>query len=74
MTRRAVLYLMSTPEHICPFGIKSKDLLERNDFKVVDRLLTSREETDVFQEKHQLETTPQTFIDDERIGGYDDLS
>jgi len=73
MSRKAVLYRMSTPEHICPFGLKSKDLLERNGFEVDDRLLTSREETDAFQEKHNVETTPQTFIDDERVGGYDDL-
>jgi len=73
MTQKAVLYRMSTPDHICPYGLKSKDLLERNDFEVDDRLLTSREETDVFKEKHGVETTPQTFINDERIGGYDDL-
>ncbi len=73
MTKKAVLYRMSTPEHICPFGLKSKDLLERNDFEVEDKPLTSREETDAFQETHQVETTPQTFIDDERVGGYEEL-
>ncbi|PLX88948.1 MAG: glutaredoxin family protein [Desulfuromonas sp.] len=73
MMRKAVLYRMSTQEHICPFGLKSKDLLERNGFEVDDRLLSSREETDMFQEKHGVETTPQTFIDDKRVGGYEDL-
>lgn len=73
MTKRAVLYRMATPEHICPFGLKSKDLLERNGFEVDDRLLTTREETDAFQAKHGVDTTPQTFIDDERVGGYDEL-
>jgi glutaredoxin len=73
MAKKAILYRMAAPKHICPFGLKSKDLLERNGFKVDDRLLTSRDETDAFQEKHGVETTPQTFIDDERIGGYDDL-
>ncbi len=47
--------------------------MERNDFEVEDTLLSSRQETDAFQEKHQVETTPQTFIDDERIGGYEEL-
>ena len=73
MSKRAVLYRMVTPDHICPFGLKSKDLLERKGYKVEDHHLSSRSETDAFKEKHNVKTTPQTFIDDERIGGYDDL-
>tara|TARA_R100000687_G_scaffold82806_1_gene83413 strand:+ start:110780 stop:111484 length:705 start_codon:yes stop_codon:yes gene_type:complete len=64
---------MVTDEHICPYGLRSKDLLEREGYKVEDNHLTSREETDQFKEKHGVKTTPQTFIDSERIGGYDDL-
>ena len=73
MSKRAVLYCMVTPDHICPFGLKSKDLLERKGYKVEDHHLSNRSETDAFKEKHNVKTTPQTFIDDERIGGYDDL-
>lgn len=73
MSKRAILYRMVTPEHICPFGLKSKDLLERNGYEVDDHHLTNRSETDAFKEKHGVKTTPQTFIDDKRIGGYDDL-
>ena len=73
MSRRVVLYRMVTPDHICPFGLKSKDLLERKGYKVEDHHLSNRSETDAFKEKHNVKTTPQTFIDDERIGGYDDL-
>ena len=73
MSKRAVLYRMVTSEHICPFGLKSKDLLERKGFDVEDHHLSSRSETDAFKEKHNVKTTPQTFIDDKRIGGYDDL-
>ena len=73
MSKRAVLYRMVTPVHICPFGLKSKDLLERKGYKVEDHHLSNRSETDAFKEKHNVKTTPQTFIDDERIGGYDDL-
>ena len=40
---------------------------------VEDHPLDTREDTDAFMEKHGVETTPQTFIGDERIGGYDDL-
>lgn len=73
MSKTAVLYRMATDEHICPFGLRSKDLLERKGFKVEDHKLTSREQTDKFKEKHGVKTTPQAFIDDERIGGYDEL-
>ena len=73
MSKRAVLYRMVTPDHICPFGLKSKDLLERKGYKVEDHHLSNRSETDAFKEKHSIKTTPQTFIDDKRIGGYDDL-
>lgn len=61
------------PGHLCPYGLKSKWLLERKGFKVNDHHLTTREQTDAFQEKHGVETTPQTFIAGERIGGYEDL-
>lgn len=73
MSKRAVLYRMVTPDHICPFGLKSKDLLERKGYDVEDHHLSNRSETDAFKEKHNVKTTPQTFIDDKRIGGYDDL-
>ncbi|MDC9500340.1 MULTISPECIES: MauE/DoxX family redox-associated membrane protein [unclassified Pseudoalteromonas] len=73
MAKSATLYRMVTNEHICPFGLKSKDLLKRKGYKVDDKPLTSREETDAFQQKYNVDTTPQTFIDNERIGGYDDL-
>ncbi|BFT30135.1 glutaredoxin family protein [Alteromonas sp. D210916BOD_24] len=73
MNKTAVLYRMVTDEHICPFGLRSKDLLEREGYTVEDHHLTSREETDAFKAKHNVKTTPQTFIDENRIGGYDDL-
>lgn len=70
---RAVLYRMVMPEHVCPFGLKSRHLLERKGFEVEDHWLTTRAETDRFQAEHGVETTPQTFIDGKRVGGYDDL-
>lgn len=73
MTKQATLYRMKTDEHICPFGLKSKDLLQRQGYSVSDHLLTSRDETDRFKQQHDVKTTPQTFIDDKRIGGYDAL-
>lgn len=73
MSQTAELYRMMTDTHICPFGLKSKDLLQRKGFKVVDHKLESREAADEFKEKHGVKTTPQTFIEGQRIGGYEDL-
>ena len=73
MNKKAILYRMVTDEHICPYGLRSKDLLEREGFSIEDHHLTSREETDKLKQKHSVKTTPQTFINDKRIGGYDDL-
>ena len=69
----ASLYRMATEEHLCPWGLKAKDLLEREGFDVDDHLLTSRQETDRFKEQQDVETTPQVFIGGERVGGYEDL-
>ena len=71
--RRAILYRMVMPSHICPYGLKAKDLLHRSGYEVDDRHLTTREETDVFKKEHEVSTTPQVFINGTRIGGYDDL-
>jgi len=64
---------MVTDEHVCPYGLKAKDLLRRQGFTVDDRWLTTREATDAFKAEHGVKTTPQAFIEGERIGGYDDL-
>ena len=71
--KEATLYRMVTPKHLCPFGAKARDLLEREGFAVNDEWLRSREETDAFKAAHGVATTPQTFIEGVRIGGYDDL-
>ncbi len=71
--KTAILYRMVMSDHLCPFGLKSKDLLERHGFAVEDHHLETRDETEAFKKEHGVETTPQTFIGGERIGGYDDL-
>ena len=35
---------MVMADHMCPYGLKAKDLLERHGFVVEDRHLTNREE------------------------------
>ncbi len=71
--KTAQLYRMVMPDHTCPYGLKSKDLLEREGYTVEDHHLTTREETDAFRAEHDVKTTPQTFIGGKRIGGHDDL-
>lgn len=73
MVATAVLYRMVKPNHLCPFGLKAKDLLVRHGFEVDDRHLTTDEATAAFKQEQQVATTPQIFIDGERIGGYDAL-
>jgi len=64
---------MVMDKHVCPYGLKAKDLLRREGFEVEDKWLTSRDATDAFKAEHGVKTTPQVFIDDQRVGGYDDL-
>lgn len=71
--KKAVLYRMVMPNHTCPYGLKARDLLKRSGYEVVDRHLSTREETDAFKAKHDVRTTPQVFIGSNRVGGYDDL-
>ena len=73
LRRKAVLHRMVMPHHLCPYGLKAKDLLQRSGYDVDDRHLETREQTDAFKAQHAVETTPQIFIDGDRIGGYDDL-
>lgn len=70
---KAILYRMVTDQHVCPWGLRSLDLLRRRGFEVDDRWLRTRAETDAFKAEHGVKTTPQTFIESRRIGGYDDL-
>ena len=71
--KRATLYRMVMQNHTCPYGLKAKDLLQRKGYIVEDKWLTSREQTDEFKVQHNVKTTPQIFIDGQRIGGYEDL-
>lgn len=70
---KAVLYRMVMSGHVCPYGLKSRHLLRSKGYEVDDRWLRTRAETDAFKAEHDVKTTPQTFIDRKRIGGYDDL-
>ena len=72
-TRSATLYRMVLADHTCPFGVRAKQLLESAGFEIDEQILESREETEAFKAEHGVSTTPQVFIDGERIGGSEDL-
>lgn len=69
----ATIYRLVTPEHICPYGLKSIDLLEREGYEVDDRRLETEEAATELRERLGVETTPQTYIDGELVGTLDDL-
>jgi len=72
-SKKAVLYRMVMADHMCPFGLKVRHLLQSSGFAVEDHHLTSREQIDAFKREQEVSTTPQVFINGERIGGYEDV-
>ncbi|MCW5712129.1 MAG: hypothetical protein KIT21_33690 [Shinella sp.] len=71
--RYAYVHRLIAPDHVCPLGRKSVNLLKRKGYTVVDRPLRDSVEEDAFKAEHGVQTTPQIFIDGRRIGGYSDL-
>ena len=74
MTQRAILYRMKLAEHECPYGLLAKRMLEDAGLETEEHLLTTREEVERFKAEHDVATTPQIFIDGERIGGSEELA
>ena len=72
-SKTARLHRMMMPDHTCPYGLKALDLLKRSGFAVEDHHLATRQEVEAFKASHDVATTPQIFMGDRRIGGYDDL-
>lgn len=73
MKKKAKLVRMVTPDHLCPWGIKAKDLLEREGYEIEDQHLDSMEANKAYKEDNEYSETPQIFIEGENIGGYEDL-
>ena len=69
-----VMYRMVLPDHTCPFGLLAKRMLEDSGRSFEDRLLQSRDEVERFKAEHEVATTPQIFVDGERIGGSEELA
>lgn len=72
--RSATLYRMVLPDHECPFGVRARQMLEQSGFQIEEHILGTREEVESFKQEHGVVTTPQVFIDDERIGGSEELA
>jgi glutaredoxin/uncharacterized membrane protein YphA (DoxX/SURF4 family) len=73
MKKKATIYRMVTPDHLCPWGIKALDLLKRNGYEIEDRHLETKEANKAYKEEHGYEETPQIWIEGGHIGGYDQL-
>jgi glutaredoxin 3 len=71
---KVVLFRMKLPDHECPYGLLAKRMLEDAGIPFDDKLLTSRAEVDAFEAEHGVQTTPQVFVNGERIGGADELA
>jgi glutaredoxin 3 len=64
---------MVLPDHTCPFGVRAREMLEKQGLEIDEHVLKSRDEVDAFEAEQDVSTTPQVFINGERIGGGDDL-
>jgi glutaredoxin len=73
-TQQATLYRMVLPDHECPFGVRAKQMLDQAGFEVDEHILSSRDQVEAFKAEQGVITTPQIFIDGERIGGSEDLA
>lgn len=70
---KATLYRMVLPDHTCPFGVRARELLDDAGYDIDEHILSTRDEVDAFEEEEGVETTPQVYIDGERVGGCEDL-
>ena len=73
MSKQATIVRMVTPQHLCPWGVKGKDLLRRGGFTVEDRHLITKEENEAYKRENGYDETPQIFVEGKRVGGYDAL-
>ncbi|MEM8750182.1 MAG: glutaredoxin [Pseudomonadota bacterium] len=71
--KTATVYRMHSANHICPFGLRSLDLLKRHGFRIEDKILADRDAADAFKREHDVKTTPQVWIGEERVGGFEAL-
>ncbi len=73
MKKKAKIVRMVTPGHLCPWGIKALDLLRRHGYEIHDQHLESMDANEEYKDRHGYGETPQIWIGDEHLGGYDQL-
>jgi glutaredoxin len=64
---------MVTPKHLCPWGLKARDLLRRNGYEIEDHHLKSEKANEAYKKENGYSETPQIFIGGKHLGGYDEL-
>ena len=72
--RKATLYRMVLPDHVCPYGVEARRMLEQAGFDIEEHILSTRMEADALLQQLGVQTTPQVLIDGLRIGGRDELA
>lgn len=58
----------------CPWGKKAIDLLKKKKIDFTDHIFSSKDEEENFKNEYDVKTTPQIFLEGERVGGYTDLA
>jgi len=71
--KQATLYRMVLPDHVCPFGVRARELLLERGYDIDDRILRTRDEVEAVKDEFGVATTPVIFVGDERIDGSDAL-
>jgi glutaredoxin 3 len=71
--KQATLYRMVLPDHVCPFGVRARELLLERGYDIDDRVLRTRDEVEAVKDEFGVATTPVILLGDERIDGSDAL-
>jgi glutaredoxin len=71
--KQATLYRMVLPDHVCPFGVRARELLLERGYDIDDRVLRTRDEVEAVKDEFGVATTPVIFLDEERFDGSDAL-
>ncbi|CEA03513.1 glutaredoxin [Pseudomonas saudimassiliensis] len=58
----------------CPYAAKAIELLDKQGVSYRVHVFADPTEERLFKEEHGVQTTPQVFLEGERIGGYDELA
>jgi glutaredoxin len=71
--KHATLYRMVLPDHVCPFGVRARELLLERGYDIDDRVLRTRDEVEAVKDEFGVATTPVIFLGEERFDGSDAL-